>query len=352
MKQSQVFVAGAGAFCPIGYCLPQIWASVRASMSQFGCPGPVDSRLELIRMAVVAEDDLEPLTNENEALLVSGRVRRAIRLATSALREATADKAFAVPPPLFLGWPEPESSTDEPWPAAILIDAVAKQAELAIDPAASRLFPHGRAAFFFALDEALRFLASGRGSTVVVGGVDTYLDLKLLSQLDADHRILGDAVADGFVPGEGAGFVVLSLLPAAAGASSTLVLGVGLARDKGHRTGSEPARGEGLSAALDVLLATSSAPAAPVQIAFAGLNGEHFGAKEWGVAQLRHTSLFAPAMQTETPADCFGDLGAATGAVLFALAHAALLGRHRTGPALVWASSDGEERACAIVQTV
>ena len=40
----------------------------------------------------------------------------------------------------------------------------------------------------------------------IVGGVDTYLDLRLLATLDAEQRILGPRVMDGFIPGEGAAF--------------------------------------------------------------------------------------------------------------------------------------------------
>ena len=82
---------------------------------------------------------------------------------------------------------------------------------------------------------------------------------------------------------------------------------------------------------------------------FAGFNGENFEAKLWGVARLRHTDFFSPAMEIDHPADKFGDTGAATGAILTALAAEALSKGTREGPALVWAASDREPRACAMV---
>ncbi|MNC89077.1 3-oxoacyl-(acyl carrier protein) synthase [compost metagenome] len=90
-------------------------------------------------------------------------------------------------------------------------------------------------------------------------------------------------------------------------------------------------------------------PPPPMATTFAGFNGEHFDAKLWGVARLRHTDFFAPDMVIEHPADKFGDAGAAMGAILLVLAAESLASGTRSGPALVWAASDREPRACAVV---
>jgi 3-oxoacyl-[acyl-carrier-protein] synthase-1 len=84
-------------------------------------------------------------------------------------------------------------------------------------------------------------------------------------------------------------------------------------------------------------------------VTFAGFNGESFDSKLWGVARLRHTDFFAPTMAIEHPADKFGDAGAATGAILAALAAMSLTTGTRKGPALVWAASDREPCACAVI---
>ena len=54
-------------------------------------------------------------------------------------------------------------------------------------------------------------------------------------------------------------------------------------------------------------------------------------------------------MAMEHPSDKFGDTGAAVGAILVALAAESLAGGTRPGPALVWAASDRDPRACAVV---
>ena len=87
----------------------------------------------------------------------------------------------------------------------------------------------------------------------------------------------------------------------------------------------------------------------PIATTFDAMNGEGFDAKLWGVAQLRHRDFLAPGMPLEHPAECFGDAGAATGAILVALSAGALTKGHRAGPVLVWAASDRELRACAVI---
>jgi 3-oxoacyl-[acyl-carrier-protein] synthase-1 len=121
------------------------------------------------------------------------------------------------------------------------------------------------------------------------------------------------------------------------------------AMDPGHRYGTEPARGEGLANAMLDLRQRAGQLAGPIATTFAGFNGESFDAKMWGVARLRHNDFFSPTMLIEHPADKYGDAGAATGAILMALAAKSLASGARPGPALVWAASDREPRACAVL---
>ena len=131
---------------------------------------------------------------------------------------------------------------------------------------------------------------------MLCGGADSYLDLMLLSELSREQRLLGPDVADGFIPGEGAAFLLLSSVRAAGdgGGPAVAIRGVGTARDAGHRYSAEPARGEGLSLAMEALLATlPEPPAARLETTLAGFNGESFQAKEWGVARCTRRSVRA-----------------------------------------------------------
>ncbi len=104
-----------------------------------------------------------------------------------------------------------------------------------------------------------------------------------------------------------------------------------------------------MAQALELVRSRLAGGAGRVATTFAGLNGESFDAKAWGVARVRHADFFSPGMVLEHPADSCGDTGAATGAILLSLAAQALAAGDRAGPALVWAASDGESRACALL---
>jgi 3-oxoacyl-[acyl-carrier-protein] synthase-1 len=308
----------------------------------------MDRHFEAIQMGLVPEDALDPLDPDIDKLPLPSRARRMLRLAAPSLLAVAKDPGLPVP--LFIGLPE---LTDEEAPWLKHVPAYLQALTgVAIDRARSVVVPKGRAAALMALERALDALAEDPTGTVVVGGVDTYLDLRLLATLDSEQRILGSRVMDGFIPGEGAAFYMLSGADAPPGAASgprMVVTAAASAMDPGHRYGEAPARGEGLAAALALARERMSQPPPPIETTFAGFNGESFDAKLWGVARLRHNDFFAEGMVMDHPADKFGDAGAAMGAILVALAAKALQGGTRQGPALVWAASDREPRACAIV---
>lgn len=341
-------IGATHVLCAIGSGTEQVWASARAGIARIGSSHVMDRNFEAIQMGLVPEDALPPLADTLEALPLPSRARRMLRLAAPSF-EAVASTVSA-PVTVFLGLPELPAE-EAPWlkhvPGYLQV-----MTGVEVDRSASLVFPGGRAAALLALERALAVLAAGEVETVVVGGVDTFLDLRLLATLDAEKRILGRTVMDGFIPGEGAAFYALSSAKdAAPDGTPVIVHAAASMMDPGHRYGTEPAKGEGLARALEQARQAMGDLPAPIATTFAGFNGENFDAKLWGVARMRHNDLFAPAMVMEHPADKYGDAGAATGALLVALGAQALRTATRPGPALIWAASDREPRACAILGT-
>jgi 3-oxoacyl-[acyl-carrier-protein] synthase-1 len=334
--------------CAIGNGTDQVWASARAGIARIGSSHVMDRHVEPIQMGLVPEDALGSLNEEIEKLPLPSRARRLLRLAAPALQAA--GQEVGRPVPLFLGLPDLKPA-EAPWlvhmPAYLqkLTDGI-------VERQGSAIVPHGRASGLMALQLALKALDADPTATVIVGGVDSHLDLRLLATLEREERILGTRIKDGFIPGEGAAFYTLSgtgatqITPPRA---RVIVHAAGSAMDPGHRYGSEPAKGEGLANAMLEVRQRAGALPGPIATTFAGFNGESFDAKMWGVARLRHNDFFSPTMVIEHPADKYGDAGAATGAILMALAAKSLTTGARTGPALVWAASDREPRACAVV---
>jgi 3-oxoacyl-[acyl-carrier-protein] synthase-1 len=336
-------IGATHVLCAIGRGTDQVWASARAGVARIGNSHVMDRHFEPIQMGLVPEDGLGALTPEIEALPLPSRARRMLRLAAPSFQAVA--KNLGHPVPVFVGLPA-LTPAKAPW--IVHVPAyLQKLTSVPIDLQRSAIVPHGRAAGLMALELAMNALQADPSGTVVVGGVDTYLDLRLLATLDSEQRILGPRVMDGFIPGEGAAFFVLSGAP---GAGPRMVVnGVASSMDEGHRYGTAPAKGEGLANAMAQLRQRAGQLPAPIGTTFAGFNGESFDAKLWGVARLRHNDFFSPAMVIDHPADKLGDAGAATGAILMALAAKSLASGTRSGPALVWAASDHEPRACAVV---
>jgi 3-oxoacyl-[acyl-carrier-protein] synthase-1 len=79
-------------------------------------------------------------------------------------------------------------------------------------------------------------------------------------------------------------------------------------------------------------------------------NGEPYRADEFGFALVRLSERFSGGSDFLAPADCWGDVGAASGPLFVALAAAAAERGYARGPYyLAWASSESGERVAALL---
>ncbi len=340
-------ICGIGMITAIGGNALQTLASFRAGISRYAESPVYNKRFDPMTMALVPEDALPPLNDEvAQQKGLTSRQMRMLRLATPALQEATQPLTKPEPVPLLLAVPESMKGRALAVPDNF-IELLATQTEVALDSAASNLFRTGRAAGLQALDEAIKLLDTGAHDYVLVGGVDTYLDLYLLATLDQEDRVLTDGVMDGFAPGEGAGFLLLATPAVAGGRAIATLHKPGLADEPGYRYSKQPYQGDGLSNAMRD--AINGGEAGPIKTVLGSINGENFGAREWGVAASRNQAALAPNFRFEHPAECFGDTGAAVGPVLMGLAALGLRAGSLPGPALIWCSSEGRHRAAATI---
>lgn len=206
-----------------------------------------------------------------------------------------------------------------------------------------------------AIHTAVERLRSVSDGYVVIGGVDSYLDLHLLATLDMEDRIRAMGNFDGFTPGEGAAFLLLTTRETARRAKHDALAridGAAWAEESGHRYSQDFYRGDGLDKAFQRVFADVPTEWGPTATVYAGFNGEHFHAKEWGVAHLRHREHFVENVRIEHPADSLGDIGAALGPALVGLSAIGMQRGYRRAPCLVWCSSDKAERAAALLSAM
>ena len=87
---------------------------------------------------------------------------------------------------------------------------LAKQTDGGFDVARSAASYTGRAGGLVAIGRAADLIRTGAAPFALAGGVDTYRDLYVLGTLDMEKRVKSAVHLDGFIPGEGAGFVLLA----------------------------------------------------------------------------------------------------------------------------------------------
>lgn len=349
MPENVAAIVGMGMITAVGIDAKQTAASVRAGITRFVETSIYDKRFEPFVMAILPDDVLPPLKPELEqAVGLTAKQARMLRLAAPALQEATQDWPEVDNFPLYLGIPQQLPDRPDPFNKSFL-QHISFQSDVAFNTVESNLFPRGRAAGLFALEKAMDAIVDGSLQYAIVGGVDTYVDLYLLGTLDMEGRILGTSVMDGFIPGEGAAFLVITnmdkvksdgLKPLA------LLTAVGKGQEDGHLYSDQPYRGDGLTNAFDQFF-QNSALNEPIKDVFTSMNGENHWAKEWGVAHMRNHAGFEPDHGFHHPADCIGDTGAASGIILTNLAATGIKNRYFSSPSLVTCSSDYGQRAVA-----
>lgn len=345
-----IVVVGVGMMTPVGLTAVETTASVRAGTTRFSETSFMDRRFEPFTLAEVPEEGLPELAEALDRQRLTGRDRRMLRLASSPLAECLSVLPPGLPPPpLHLALPELETTL--PLDGAKFLASLASQADDRFRPAQSSADYRGRAGGLRAIEAASSAVVTGAERFAIAGGVDTFRDPYVLGTLDREGRVKSSGNPDGFIPGEGAAFVLLTTNEVAGslGVDPLAVLSpVAIGTERGHLYSDEPYLGEGLASTLQAVL-QNGAGRGPIQEVYSSMNGESHWAKEWGVGFLRSRPAFSEEHGMYHPADCYGDIGAAVGPALVGMAAIGIRFGYRSPPSLVYTSSDRGERAALTV---
>ena len=352
MTQDPVIVA-VGMVTAVGLSAPETAAAVRAGVARFTATPIHDQRSEPFTLAVVPDEGLPPLVDSLQQMAgLSSREIRLLRLAAGPIAECLAAlPKSAGKPGVLLALPE--TQTARPLDAAAFSNHLWAQCGGEFDAQRSAAPDVGRAGGLIAIARAAEAIRSGQASFMIAGGVDSYRDLHVLGTLDLQKRVKSTVHLDGFIPGEGAAFVLLANREAAAAANLkplATVSPVAYSMETGHLYSEQPYRGDGLAGTVTQLV-SAGVMSAPIAEVWSSMNGENHWAKEWGVAFLRNRSAFLDGHRIHHPADCFGDAGAACGPAMVALQALGMRGSYRLAPALVYCSSDAGPRAAVALRS-
>ncbi len=347
--QFRIYIAETSMITAIGANTAMSAAAFNAGISAFVETDILNKKLKPIKMAMVPDEVLPGINSKLLTQKLPDRQLRLIKIASTALIQLAAKLPVEQPLPLYLALPEylPEHS------AALKGDFIKQlilQSGVPLNQEESLIAKVGRAGGLHAVEIAQKYLSTPGNDYVIIGGVDSYWDPYLLAKLDAEDRILVEGNGDGFIPGEGACFLLLAS-DRVKGRLRTPYVELsrpGFSNEKGHRYSEEVYKGDGLAKAAKKALDNGSPP--QVDSLWTSMIYDGYCYKELGVTLTRNQSFISDTMKINHPADCFGDLGAAVGCTLLATISALANNAKGMGNHLVLCSSDLQHRAAICVK--
>lgn len=207
----------------------------------------------------------------------------------------------------------------------------------------SAVIPYGRVSVAVALSQARMLLQDEGIARVLIVATDSLLHWPTLSSYEAQDRLLTARNSNGFMPGEGAGAVLVGR----PGPPSQLVCsGIGFAIEPAPIDSGQPLRAEGLTQAIGAALADAECEMHEMDYRITDLSGEQYYFKEASLALSRTLRQRKAEFDIWHPAECTGESGALAGATVVALANAACLKGFSKGPnILAHMANDAGRRA-------
>jgi 3-oxoacyl-[acyl-carrier-protein] synthase-1 len=349
-QASAVCAVGIGAVTSVGLSAPTTATAVRAGVTGFGeHPFMLDRAGQRLIVARCPH--------------LGGEIRgpdRLCALAVPAAREALAvlgDKLRNLPPVLaIVGLPPSRPGGSEQFGQAVA-EALAAALRTDCPIADVEIIATGHCAGLMALEKATRTIRDGKAEFCLVGGVDSYLEPQTLEWLEECDQIHGAGIhnnAWGFIPGEAAGFCLLaspSALKEHRLQVGCEVLAVATTRENNLIKTDSVCLGQGLTEAFRQVFSALPSPLLKIDQIICDMNGEPYRADEFGFTIARTSERFVAAGQFLAPADCWGDVGAASGPLFLMLASAAAGKGHGKGPlTLGWTSSESGERSAVLIK--
>ena len=216
----------------------------------------------------------------------------------------------------------------------------------------STLIARGRVGVAVALAQARKLVMQGGVPLVVVAATDSLIHGPTLSHYERSDRLLTARNSNGFVPGEGAGAL---LVGAATGEPSELVCrGIGFGQEAASLDSGEPLRAEGLTQAIKASLTEAGREMHDFDYRITDVSGEQYYFKEAALALTRILRKRKEEFDIWHPAECTGETGAASGVTVIANARAACSKGYSKGPEVLahWANDAGQRAALVLQHSV
>ncbi len=266
---------------------------------------------------------------------------RFVELASPALFECAHGASAAMP--LFLALPEGEryDQRDARF-GRPLLEALARKTDLAIDVEQSLIVRTGHAGFAELVERATQAIADFPAG-LLIGGIDSAFDQRVVTWLDERSRLLRSSGTHGRIPGEAAAFLRVELLAETARTKHAAKLRAG---DTEDQTETAP---KGSAQSRVIRRVAGALHSGSIEWVMSDLNGEPPRTDAWLAAEDLARDVLTTAVHEEVVPH-IGDVGAATGALLAVIAiEWAGIGAVRSPNVLIALSSDGPQRGAVAI---
>jgi 3-oxoacyl-[acyl-carrier-protein] synthase-1 len=340
-------IVGVGALTSVGLNAPATAAAVRAGIASFADhPYMINREGDPYVVAMV------PSLNAG----VQG-VQRYIDLALPAMEEALTplvDQPKNIAQiPVIIGLPEVRPGLPDDLAIRLTDRAKALGRERPLIREVWTL-SKGHSAGLLALEAGGNLVSDGAVEFCIIGGVDSYIDADTLDWIEDNEQLHTPSNAWGFVPGEAAAFCLICSRDTAHRYKLPIraeLPAISSAFEENIIKTKTICIGKGLTQAVRNTLQTLPGEF-QIDFTICDQNGEAYRADEFGFMLARLSEYFTDPSNFMAPADCWGDVGAASGPLFIHLIIFAADKGYAKGPhTLIWTSSERGERAAAIFRT-
>ena len=183
---------------------------------------------------------------------------------------------------------------------------------------------------------------------VVIAGVDSLLTWPQLRDFERNDRLLTSVNSNGFIPGEGAGALLVSRPTRA---PQLLCTAIGFGMETATIGSEEPLRADGLVAAFRAALGQAGCGLHDFDLRLTDVSGEQYYMKEAALAMSRVMRQRKDELDIWHAAECTGEIGAAAGPVALAVAEAACRKDYAPGPNILFHAGNDSGLRTTVVLT-
>lgn len=190
---------------------------------------------------------------------------------------------------------------------------------LEIPPSNQKLLFGGRSGLAHALKNAVTSIQNGHFEKCIIGGIDSCIEPQFLAAAAQMTLLKTSTNPNGFIPGEGAGFIILEKISEEKiqGEESKAIIGsvaVQFESENANRLSDDSPVLTALTETINTVMAHALTSGQKIGLIIGDLNGDEYKAMEWGYASIRLENKYnLGSLPLWLPAINFGETGAAAG---------------------------------------